>query len=295
MRTARASVRVSGYWAIAAFGFVTMLTLAYMHFSSAIRDNLVPSMNQVSIPLVDVPGLVGVPFAGLRVAVLGDLHADGTAASLAELERIVRDVRTQNPDMVFLLGDYVADVRRESTQATVRQAIVDRLKPLTTVPTFAILGNYEAYSEPDKWAAELSAAGIEVVEHRVVRTSPQGLPVCLRGLGDTFTNRFRFVPFPAACGSAIRITLTHDPAGAFRPGVEGLIFAGHTHCGQIVLPMIGAPFVPTDAPVAARCGLYRDGSRLLWVTSGLGTSVVPIRFGAPAQWDLITLTSTRGP
>jgi len=67
------------------------------------------------------------------------------------------------------------------------------------------------------------------------------------------------------------------------------VLAGHTHCGQIRLPLLGALYVPSDAPKRGHCGLYIDGQRQIFVSSGVGTSVLPIRFLAQAQWDLITL------
>jgi predicted MPP superfamily phosphohydrolase len=66
-------------------------------------------------------------------------------------------------------------------------------------------------------------------------------------------------------------------------------FAAHTHCGQIRLPILGALWMPTEAPREATCGLYQDTKRLLWVTAGVGTSILPIRIGAQSEWDLLTL------
>jgi len=109
-------------------------------------------------------------------------------------------------------------------------------------------------------------------------------------LGDYRSHRFKFVDYPAECQNLPKITLTHDPQGAFEPGVGGLIFAGHTHCGQVSFPIIGPLKVPTKAPRTAICGLYRDNKRTLFVTSGVGTSIIPIRYGAQSQWDLIDLT-----
>lgn len=111
----------------------------------------------------------------------------------------------------------------------------------------------------------------------------------MRGFGDACTGRFRYVGFPDTCAGLPTVSITHDPAGAFRGGVRGLVIAGHTHCGQIRLPLIGAPWVPSEAPKDAWCGLYADNERTVYVTSGVGTSVVPFRLGAPARWDLIDL------
>ena len=112
---------------------------------------------------------------------------------------------------------------------------------------------------------------------------------CIRGFGDAFTDHFEYVDFPTACADRLKITLTHDPAGAFNPKVEGLVLAGHTHCGQISIPLLGPLYVPTQAPREAHCGLYKDKQRQVFVSSGIGTSVIPLRFNAKASWDLITI------
>ena len=72
--------------------------------------------------------------------------------------------------------------------------------------------------------------------------------------------------------------------------MEGLVIAGHTHCGQVSLPLIGAIWVPSIAPRNATCGLYQDENITLYVTSGVGTSILPIRYGAQSHWDFINLT-----
>ena len=130
---------------------------------------------------------------------------------------------------------------------------------------------------------------ISVLNNQIASTKVGGQALCIRGIGDRFTNNAVDVPFPSSCEQALKITLTHDPAAAFDFDLSGLIFAGHTHCGQVSFPFLGPLWVPTTAPKEAHCGLYQDDKKSLFVSSGTGTSLLPIRFGAPAQWDLIRL------
>ena len=67
------------------------------------------------------------------------------------------------------------------------------------------------------------------------------------------------------------------------------MLAGHTHCGQLRIPGLGPFWVPSTAPRAATCGAYQEGNLALWVSAGLGTSLAPLRFWAPAQWDVVTI------
>ena len=70
-------------------------------------------------------------------------------------------------------------------------------------------------------------------------------------------------------------------------GWRGLVVAGHTHCGQIVLPLLGPP-IAVAAP-RYRCGIVREAGRTTIVTAGTGTSVLPFRLGAPPDWWLLTV------
>ena len=98
-----------------------------------------------------------------------------------------------------------------------------------------------------------------------------------------------YIPFPEKCKEMVKITLTHDPAGAFHKDVTGLVISGHTHCGQIRFPLIGSLWVPTEAPSKAHCGLYKDSQRTVFTTSGIGTTLLPLRIGTQAQWDFLTI------
>ena len=82
----------------------------------------------------------------------------------------------------------------------------------------------------------------------------------------------------------VKITLTHDPAGAFHKDVTGLVISGHTHCGQIRFPLIGSLWVPTEAPSKAHCGLYRIGNAPYLPLPGLELHSASQNWN-PAQWD----------
>ncbi|MBO9621801.1 MAG: hypothetical protein J7500_03725 [Sphingomonas sp.] len=73
------------------------------------------------------------------------------------------------------------------------------------------------------------------------------------------------------------------------PARFGLVLAGHTHCGQIVLPLVGALASASRFGERYRCGIVREPGRITIVTSGLGASVLPLRYGAPPDWWMLTL------
>ncbi|MFT5008052.1 MAG: hypothetical protein ACI9PX_000455 [Reinekea sp.] len=94
--------------------------------------------------------------------------------------------------------------------------------------------------------------------------------VCIRGLGDKFTNRYKYVDYPAACQGLPQLTITHDPAGAFDKHVTGLVLAGHTHCGQVSLPFIGSLWVLPGQATISLCYL---GSRHQYLAHSIWRAV----------------------
>ena len=247
---------------------------------------------KINVQTLKIPDTFSSEFQGdsIRVAVLGDIHVGQSDSDYDDLNEVLQSVVDSQPDLVLLLGDYTASPGSILNMDTHRSEIANRLSLLTSLPIAAVLGNYEAWSNPGNWRRSLSSIGITVLHNDSAIMTFNEKNLCIRGFGDAYTNQFSFVAFPKECEKLSKITITHDPAGAFALGVKGLIFAAHTHCGQVRLPLIGALWMPTAAPREATCGLYQDSVRLLWVTSGMGASILPIRLGAQAEWDLLTVT-----
>ena len=164
------------------------------------------------------------------------------------------------------------------------------MKLVDPVPRAIVLGNYESWSNADDWLTEFERFSVDALENEVTIFETAKGPICVRGLGDYFTGRFVYVDYTEACKNIAKLTITHDPAGAFDRRMKGLVIAGHTHCGQINLPYIGPLWVPTDAPPFAHCGLHEGDEITVFVTSGVGTSIFPLRIGTQSQCDFISLS-----
>jgi len=223
----------------------------------------------------------------LRVALLSDLHVKNSPDAIADLAELWSEVIEQTPDIILLGGDYINDGASNQDVASIGSAIANIFRESGDIPVVAVLGNHDHWSGAESWTEYLSEAGVTVLENETVVLDAIG--TCIRGFGDAFTDHFEYVDFPSTCADRLKITLTHDPAGAFNSKVEGLVLAGHTHCGQISIPLLGPLYVPTQAPREAYCGLYKDEQRQVFVSSGIGTSVIPLRFNAKASWDHITI------
>lgn len=265
---------------------VTVLLIGAIgaYFTYAISQNLQTQRNDVSISINDPD----VPLTSLSIAVIGDTHLHEGPEPLAAFRELLLEVKAAKPDLVLLVGDYIFDPKSEQLSAQ-REKIINAMKLVDPVPRAVVLGNYESWSNADNWLAEFERLGVDVMENEVTLLETAKGSVCVRGLGDKFTSRFGYVDYPDECKSIPKLTITHDPAGAFDRRMKGLVIAGHTHCGQVSLPFIGPLWVPTDAPSDAHCGLYQDGQKTLFVTSGVGTAMLPVRYGAQSQWDYLSL------
>ena len=142
----------------------------------------------------------------------------------------------------------------------------------------------------------LTAAGIRVLENEAVRVGRDGQELWVVGLADLWTRR----PDPAGALRAVPdgapvVVLTHSPdVFPTIPARVALTLAGHTHGGQVVLPLIGPPIVPSDYGRRYAAGHVVEGGRHLFVTTGIGTSIVPIRLGVPPEIAVLTLVGSDG-
>ena len=111
---------------------------------------------------------------------------------------------------------------------------------------------------------------------------------CAFGDGDAFTGYHRDTLFPESVRAGAADPHSRPLRGLCSES-QGLVLAGHTHCGQLRVPVLGPIWVPSKAPREATCGTYREGNLTLWVSAGLGTSIAPLRFWAPARWDVVKI------
>ena len=261
----------------------TIPLVFFLLLIATVVDDLAPKINRIELSSTNR----NVNDGQLRIALASDLHIANNSESLSNIAALWEEVVAEAPDIIMLAGDYVSHVEAGNDLALHRGAIASVLGRTEGIPVLAVLGNHEQWSDSSLWAQAFGEVGIVVLENQVKVMA--GLNLCVRGFGDAFTGKFSYLDFPESCDGRVKVSLTHDPAGAFDPQVSGLVLAGHTHCGQIRLPLLGPLYVPSDAPKSAHCGLYVDGQRQVFVSSGVGTSLLPIRFLAKAQWDLITL------
>ena len=243
-----------------------------------------PVVRRATVALPGYPA--GAP--PLTIALLSDIHVAGPDMPPSRLARIVGQVNALHPDLVLLAGDFVSDKQL----ATRRYSTTEALAPLAAlrpaIATVAVRGNHDHWRSDGDIRRALARAGAVVLTNDARRFGP----LVVGGLDD-FSTGHADVPRTLAAMDALgpaQVLLSHspDPFPAL-PRRVGLTLAGHTHCGQIRLPLIGA--LATNSRYGARyaCGLVRERGEVLIVTAGLGTSVLPFRFGARPDVWLITV------
>jgi predicted MPP superfamily phosphohydrolase len=218
----------------------------------------------------------------LRVVLISDIHVAGPDMPPSRVARIVRQINSLQPDLVLVAGDMIS-ARWLTTRS---YSFGEALAPLggLDAPRLAVLGNHDHRRGAQLARQALAAAHVGLLENRAVRF--QGLTIV--GLDDMYTGS----PDPRVLAKPLQkpvILLTHSPqvVRSLPPG-ERLVLAGHTHCGQVVIPYLGAPVSLRKGRRYVACGIVHRAGRDFVVTAGLGTSILPIRFGAPPDLWLLT-------
>jgi len=248
---------------------------------SAISD---PVVRRASVGLPGFPG--GQP--PVKVALISDIHVQGPDMPPERLARIVEQVNALNPDLVLIAGDFVSDRRASTRHYTLGEAIAPLAGLRTRLGAFAVLGNHDHWRSAAEARSALAAARVRLLDNQAVRVGP----LALGGLDDDFTGQDDVARTLAAMRAlpGARVLLSHSPDPfATLPGDIRLMLAGHTHCGQIRLPFVGALSTMSDYGDRYACGLVRENGRILIVTAGLGTSVLPLRLGAVPDLWLVTI------
>ena len=230
---------------------------------------------------------------GLRVALVSDLHAGAPHVGERKVARIAERMNRSQADLVVLLGDYVdPDVAFGTRVAP--EAVAARLGELRApLGVVAVLGNHDWANAGERVRGALRGAGITVLENDAVALPARGTRLWVAGLADATTRE----PRPVAAlddvpdGEPV-IVLSHDPDVFPRvPGRAALTLSGHTHAGQIALPLVRGRIIPSRFGARFAGGHVVEGDRHLFVSAGVGTSRFPVRFLAPPEVVVLTLVS----
>ena len=230
-------------------------------------------------------------YDGFRLALVSDLHAGTPHIGVEEVRRVADVVSREAPDLVALLGDFLDDhaaFAEHVDPAAVARALASIRAPLGQV---AVLGNHDWRTDGEGVLTAFRDAGIVVLENEGRELRSARVPLWVAGLADA-TERSPDVRAALAGvpDEAALVVLSHDPdVFPHVPARAALTVAGHTHGGQVDLPVARRHVIPSRFGDRYDAGHIEEGGRHLFVTRGVGTSGLPIRFRVPPEVVVLTL------
>jgi hypothetical protein len=266
----------------------TTLGIAALAGGSTLYINEIePGWLELTQLTLELPRLT-LAFAGYRLVHISDIHADEDWMHGERLGEIVALVNQQQPDAVAITGDFVT--RRAEAFVDVLHAALRELRPRDA--TVAVLGNHDHWSNP--WAVRemLAASGIVDVSNTVYTVQRGSELLHLAGVDDVWEEQDRLDAVLAQLPPAgAAVLLAHEPDFADRSAPHGRFdvqLSGHSHGGQVRLPLFGPPILPylgERYPV----GLYRVGEMWQYTTRGVGMVRPQVRFNCRPEITVLTL------
>lgn len=228
---------------------------------------------------------------GLKIAVLSDIHAGGWFVDEKKLRLIVERTNQLQPDLIVILGDYMSGegwMSHRMLPETFGVTLKDFHAPLGV---YSVLGNHDWWWDGPRVRRGLETNGVKVLDDEVLEVKSRGTSFWLVGLADLWTRPQHIEQTIAKIpGNAAVIAMTHNPDIFPRlPQRVQLLLAGHTHGGQVQFPFIGSVVHASDYGDRYLQGHITESGHHLFVTTGIGTSIMPVRFGVPPEIYLLTL------
>jgi len=232
----------------------------------------------------------------LRVAVLTDLHVGSPFNGTARLHTTVDRTNAAQPDVVCILGDLVIQGVVGGRFVPPEEIAIELARLRAAAGVVAVLGNHDGWLDHDRVRHAVESSGIRVVEDTAVRLITPAGPLWIAGMSDLWTGRHDLAAALAAVtdDDTPVVLLTHNPdIFPTVPDRVMLTLAGHTHGGQVRLPFAGALIVPSRFGQRFAAGHVVEGGRHLFVATGVGTSILPVRFRVPPTVSVLTLRSAK--
>jgi predicted MPP superfamily phosphohydrolase len=244
------------------------------------------------VALTRLPGA----FHGYRIAQISDIHFDEYTEP-AFVRRVVAEVNQLAPDLVLMTGDYISNTPRGHDFAYgAIYRCADLLRELACPLRFAAMGNHDSILGAPNIREALATASIPLLVNQHVAIERAGERLWLAAIADALSN----VPdlgaaIPANPDGPV-LLLCHAPDYADyvlahpRGALVDLMLAGHSHGGQVRLPIVGA-LHRVDGGKKYIQGYFRLGKMQLYVNRGIGTVGLPFRLNCPPEITLFTLKS----
>ena len=227
-------------------------------------------------------------FESFRIVQLSDIH-HGPFSSREQIERAVETANRLKPDIIALTGDYISKERHYAAPCA---EMLGHLKARYGV--YAVLGNHDHWVDAALITDLFRAEGITVLINEGMHFEKDGDAFWLAGVDDTMVGLEDLsLALAGARRDEMKLVLAHNPIvlrRAARASVD-LVLSGHTHGGQVAIRG-GEQKTVRGARKRLLKGLGRLGNTQIYVNRGLGTVVLPIRYGCPPEISLLELRSS---
>jgi predicted MPP superfamily phosphohydrolase len=250
-------------------------------YKRGIRNALSPVVREVSLHFSSLPAA----FNGFQLLQISDFHIDGVDGLAEALAPILKRL---NPDACVFTGDYRFEDRGSCQEVYPRmRLVVDAISARHGI--YGILGNHDAAEV----AFALEDMGVHMLVNESVCIEQGNDAIWIAGIDDPFD--YRCDDLPAALAGipsgAFKILLAHAPelyAAADAQGIQ-LYLSGHTHAGQIRLPLVGSIKHNAKCPLEYTFGPWQHGRMKGYTSAGVGCSALPIRYNCPPELVLFRL------
>lgn len=268
----------------AAFSTLTGATVLSAMYPVALEPYHV-AVYRYDVPLANLPAA----FDGFRILQISDLHF-GYQMTETRVQKVVQLANDAGADVIVNTGDNVLEEVENPVDRV--WAILQELR--APLGVYAVLGNHDHWASTEKSFGWLVRSGQSLYK-RAVCFQKNGERLWLGGAGDEMEDSHgideAFAHTPA---DDCKLCLAHNPDTAdldFKTNLD-LMICGHTHGGQIRMPFYNKVITPRQLPVRNKrydCGLVKTERTRLFISRGLGCSVLPLRFNCPPELALLTL------
>ena len=263
------------------------MKMAFIVFALVTIALFVYNRDQISRFRTEVVNIQSTKVRGdIRIIHITDFHSNHRI----DLDQLTKDMEAYNPHMIAMTGDLVD---QNTTDLTVAMDLMDSLTSLG-VPVYFVEGNHEiANVQRKKILSELEKRNVTILDNQKRELFLEGQKVDIYGASFYVEEQDYKLMLEDIDTGRLNILLSHSPVRAawYADGQVDLILSGHTHGGQVRLPFVGGLVSPGQGlfPELDKGHMKLPQGTDLYIDSGLGNSLLPLRIHNPVQYSQVTL------